>query len=138
VLFGLTRNTTSADLARAALEGVALMVTDLIETADQESGRPLAELRVDGGMARNARFLQVQADLLGRPVRRAANEEATALGAAFLAGLRAGMWGADELRRLSPAAARFDPQMPPAERDRSLRRWRRAIRAVIAFYQEND
>jgi glycerol kinase len=139
VLFGLTRNTTPADLARAALEGVAFMVTDLIETADHESGRPLRELRVDGGMARNARFLQVQADLLGRPVMRAANDEATALGAALLAGLKSGVWpGTDELRRLTPVAGRFEPALPPAERERRLRRWRRAIRAVIGFYQESD
>jgi glycerol kinase len=139
VLFGLTRNTSSADLARAALEGVAFMVADLIETADKETGRSLSELRVDGGMARNARFLQMQADVLGRPVVRAANDEATALGAAFLAGLRAGVWdNLDRFRDLSPTAGRFEPQLPGAERDRRLRRWRRAIRSVIEFYRDDD
>ena len=68
VLFGLTRNTSPADLARAVLEGVALQVVDLIAAADQDMGKPLDTLRVDGGMTRNAWFLQCQANLLGRPV----------------------------------------------------------------------
>ena len=102
VLFGLTRGTTPADLARATLEGVAFQVADLIDAAGKDAGAPLLSLRVDGGMARNAWFLQCQADVLGLPVLQAPQSESTALGAAFLAGLQAGVWpDLDSLRRLA-------------------------------------
>src|SRR5205814_610262 len=91
VLFGLTRATTAADLGRAALEGVAFQVADLIDAAAKDLGRPATALRVDGGMARNDWFLQCQADALGVPVLRAAQSESTALGAAFLAALGSGL-----------------------------------------------
>jgi glycerol kinase len=136
VLFGLTRGTTAAELARAALEGVALQVADLIDAANQDAGQPLHALRVDGGMARNAWFLQLQADILGLPVEQATESESTALGAAFLAGLRAGIWpDLDSLRRLPQGGKRFEPRMTAAERQRRLVEWRRAVQAVIAFYR---
>src|SRR5256885_14815081 len=75
VLFGLTRGTTAAELSRAALEGVAFQVADLVEAAGKDAGEPLHNLRVDGGMARNAWFLQFQADILGLPVLQAAQSE---------------------------------------------------------------
>ena len=110
MLFGLTRSTTAADLGRATLEGVAFQVADLIEAAVQDAGQPLRQLRVDGGMARNAWFLQAQADILGLPVLLASHSEATALGAAFLAGLQVGLWpGQDHLRTLAGADRRFEP-----------------------------
>src|SRR5207244_7366624 len=87
VLFGLTRGTTAADLSRATLEGVAFQVADLIDAAALDAGARLRGLRVDGGMARNAWFLQCQADVLGLPVEQSSTSEATALGAASLAGL---------------------------------------------------
>jgi glycerol kinase len=141
VLFGLTRATTAADLARAALEGVACQVADLIDTAAQDAGDSrvgrLQALRVDGGMSRNALFLQTQADLLGLPVLQATQSEATALGAAFLAGLGVGVWpDIDSLRRLVQQGRRFEPQMPEADRRRRLAEWRRAVQAVIAFYKD--
>ncbi len=135
VLFGLTRGTTAADLGRAALEGVAFQVADLVEAAGQDAGTPLTSLRVDGGMARNAWFLQRQADALGLPVLQAFHSESTALGAAYLAGLHVGLWpDLDSLRRLGQEAHRFEPQWSAEERDRRLAQWRRAVRAVIAFY----
>lgn len=135
VIFGLTRGTTGADLTRAALEGVALQVADLVEAASGDAGRPLTELRVDGGMARNAWFLQRQADILGIPVLQAAQSESTALGAALLAGLRIGLWpDLDSLRRLIRGARRFDPEMAQAERNQRRERWRRAVQAAISFY----
>src|SRR5206468_4810283 len=78
VLFGLTRGTTAADLGRAALEGVAYQVADLVEVAGLDAGAPLRSLRVDGGMARNAWFLQCQADVLALPVLQSPQSEATA------------------------------------------------------------
>jgi glycerol kinase len=135
VLFGLTRGTTAADLGRAALEGVAFQVADLVDAAGRDAGAPLASLRVDGGMARNAWFLQRQADVLGLPVLQAAQSESTALGAAYLAGLRGGVWpDLDGLRRLGRPAHRFDPQWSVDERGRRLAQWRKAVSAVVAFY----
>jgi glycerol kinase len=137
VLFGLTRGTTAADVSRATLEGVAFQVADLIDAAARDAGTGLHTLRVDGGMARNAWFLQCQADVLGLPVEQSATSEATALGAAYLAGLGAGVWPETAaLRKLARPAHTFTPVLDEAERQRRLGRWRRAVQAVIAFYRE--
>ncbi|HZV04363.1 MAG TPA: glycerol kinase GlpK [Gemmataceae bacterium] len=139
VLFGLTRGTSAADLGRAALEGVAYQVADLIHAAGRDAGERLRNLRVDGGMARNAWFLQCQADILGLPVLQAPISEATALGAAYLAGLQSGVWSSEEqLRGLGTEARRFEPRLPAVERERLLRRWHRAVQTVIAFYAEEE
>ncbi|MBY0523130.1 MAG: glycerol kinase GlpK [Gemmataceae bacterium] len=135
VVFGLTRGTTSADLARGVLEGVAFQVADLIEAANRDAAQPLRELRVDGGMARNAWFLQFQSDILGLPVLQAAQSESTALGAAFLAGLKVGVWpDLESLRRLGQETRRFDAEVSADERARRLTLWRKAVQAVIGFY----
>jgi glycerol kinase len=135
VLFGLTRGTTAAELGRAALEGVAFQVADLIDATARDTGQPLQALQVDGGMARNAWFLGRQADILGLPVLASSQTEATALGAAFLAGLHVGFWqDLDSLRRLAQIGQRFEPRWPPEERQRRLAEWRRAVQAVIGFY----
>ena len=135
VLFGLTRGTTAAELARAALDGVALQVADLIEAAGKDAGVPLRELRVDGGMARNAWFLQGQADLLGLPVIQSAESESTALGAALLAGLHVGLWpDLEALHRLPHKGQRFEPRLPAAERRQRLADWHRAVQTVVSFY----
>jgi glycerol kinase len=137
VLFGLTRGTTAADLGRATLEGVAFQIADLIEAAGRDAGETVRALRVDGGMARNAWFLQCQADFLGLPVLQARNLESTALGAAFLAGLRVGLWpDLDTLRRLPMDAGQFTPLLPEEARQRRLAEWRRAVRAVISYYTQ--
>src|SRR5262249_19086512 len=136
VLFGLTRGTTAADVSRATLEGVAFQVADLIDAAANDAGKRLHALRVDGGMARNAWFLQCQADVLGLPVEQAATSEATALGAAYLAGLGAGVWpGVEALRKLGGEAKVFQPGWPEELRRGRLEAWRRAVRAVIAYYR---
>lgn len=133
-IFGLTRGTSAADLARAALEGVANQVADLLDAAGRDLPAPLAELRVDGGMAANRWFLQAQADALGIPVRPAPTAEATALGAALLAGLRVGIWrDTEEIRRLLSQAESVSPDRPADERERRLARWRDAVRATVAF-----
>jgi glycerol kinase len=135
-ILGLTRQTGPAELARATLEGVAFQVADLLDAASFDAG-PVAELRADGGMARNGWFLQRQADVLGLPVVAAAQSEATAQGVAYLAGLRLGVWkNQDELRRLAATGRRFLPQWDDAERRRRRAHWHRAIAAVIAFAGE--
>jgi glycerol kinase len=134
-LVGITRGTTVADFARAALEGVALQVVDLVDTAQQDSPAGMRELRVDGGMARNDFFLQLQADLLGRPLVRSAQTEATALGAGLLAGLKAGIWpDLPSLRRLAQAEHRYEPQMPETQRRKRLDGWRKAVATTIRHY----
>jgi glycerol kinase len=135
VLFGLTRGTTAADVSRATLEGVAFQVADLIEAAGKDAGEPLRDLRVDGGMARNAWFLQCQADFLGLPVVQSPVSEATAQGAAFLAGLKAGVWpDLDSLRRLPNEGRTFTPRLGEEQRQRRLTQWHRAVKAVITYY----
>jgi glycerol kinase len=139
VLFGLTRGTSAADLGRAALEGVAYQVVDLIQAAARDAGESLGGLRVDGGMAQNAWFLQCQADILGLPVIRSAQSEATALGAAYLAGLGAGVWpDLETLRRLPSETQSFQPRLAEDERQRRLRRWHKAVTAVIGFYTSDE
>jgi glycerol kinase len=136
VLFGLTRGTGVAELARATLEGVAFQVADLVDCACQDSGQSLEALRVDGGMSRNAWFLQCQADILGLPVQQAQESESTALGAAFLAGLGIGLWpNVQTLRQLAQEPKRFEPKLPASERSRRLHRWRQAVQSVIDFYR---
>jgi glycerol kinase len=121
-LLGLTRGTTRAHLARAALEGIAHQVADLVAAMDADAGAPLSELRVDGGAARNDLLLQIQADLLGVPVVRPAVTEATALGAAYLAGLPAG--ARDDGGR---GERRFEPSLPGPERVAQRERWRQGL-----------
>jgi glycerol kinase len=138
MIFGLTRATTAADLGRAALEGVAFQVADLIDAAEKDSaGKSTGEhppLKVDGGMSANDWFLQFQADVLGRPVARAAQSESTALGAAFLAAVGCRLTDEKTLTSLVAAATRFEPKMPPTDRERKLAAWRKAVKAVVGFY----
>jgi glycerol kinase len=139
VIFGLTRATTAADFGRAALEGVAFQVADLIDAAVRDQGPPTAVggrvvLKVDGGMSANDWFLQFQADVLGRPVARAGQAESTALGAAFLAGVGAKLTDELKLGLIVSAATRFEPKMPAADREKKLAAWRKAVKTVIGFY----
>jgi glycerol kinase len=128
MIIGLTRGTTAAHLARAALESIAFQVADLLDAMAADSGIGLKELRVDGGAAANDTLLQIQADLLGAPVVRPAVTETTALGAAYLAGLATGVWAsADELTGQWRVDRRFEPAMPPAHVARLRQRWSAAV-----------
>jgi glycerol kinase len=134
-IFGLTRATTVADLARATLEGVAYQVADLIAAIAADAPAPIAELRVDGGMARSDPFLQFQADLLNVPLSRSTQAESTALGAGLLAGLGVGFWPdvRSAANRLRDGSQRFLPNGDPDSRSRKMARWRQAVRAVCDF-----
>ncbi len=128
LLIGLTRGTTRAHLARATLEAIAYQVYDVVQTMADEAGLPPAELRIDGGAAVNNFLAQFQSDITGVPVVRPTQTETTALGAAYLAGLGAGVWRSRaDLRALWQAERRFHPQMAPEQRARLLRDWRRAV-----------
>jgi len=127
-ILGITRGTTSAHIARAALEGIAYQVADLVSAMESDSGEKLKELRVDGGAAANNLLLQFQADILQTPVVRPTVLETTALGAAYLAGLATGYYQSiDDVRSHWQADRTFTPNMP-ADQARSLRdRWRLAV-----------
>jgi glycerol kinase len=127
-MFGVTRGTSRAHIVRATLESIALQSLDVVETMASAAGAPLAELRVDGGAAANDLLMQIQADVLGRPVVRPTLTETTALGAAYLAGLGAGVWpGIDALQQHWQVDRTFTPRMKDAEREAMIRRWRRAV-----------
>ncbi len=127
-IVGLTRGTTDAHIARAALEGIAFQVADILRAMEADAGMGLCELRVDGGAANNDLLMQFQADLLGIPVVRPANTETTGLGSAFLAGLAVGHYASvDEVRRLWTAGRTFEPVMSADERGARHARWRKAL-----------
>ena len=127
-LVGITRGTHRGHIARAALEGIAFQVADVLETMRDESGVAIDELRVDGGAAANDLLMQFQADILDVPVVRPQIIETTAFGAAFLAGLAVGFWdGVEEIERIWLADRTFEPKMSEAERERRKGRWRQAL-----------
>jgi glycerol kinase len=126
---GLTRGTTSGHIARAALEGIAFQVADVLEVMKQDSQINVSELRVDGGASANNLLLQFQADLLQVPVVRPKVVETTALGAAYLAGLAVTYWeNRDELKSAWQADRAFTPQKSADEIAHRRSRWREALR----------
>ena len=128
ILVGLTRGTRREHITRAAQESIAYQVADLVHAMEADTGLPLGQLKADGGASRDAFLMQFQADILDREVRRPAIRETTALGAAYLAGLAAGVWsGTGELRRLWRCDTAFSPAMPPEQRERLLEQWHRAV-----------
>ncbi len=127
-LVGITRGTTKAHVARAALESIAFQSAELLEAMQKDSDQNLSELRVDGGAAANDLLMQFQADLLGVPVVRPSVLETTALGAAYLAGLTVDLWKSrEELASHWKAERRFEPRMEAAEREERMARWREAV-----------
>jgi glycerol kinase len=127
-LLGLTRGTTKAHIARAALESIAYQSAELLEAMQKDAGQLLSELRVDGGAAANDLLMQFQADLLGVPVLRPKVLETTALGAAYLAGLTVNLWKSrDELGRHWQLDKRYEPRMPREEAQARIARWREAV-----------
>jgi glycerol kinase len=124
-IFGLTRATTAAHLARATIESIAYQVRDVADLMTREAGLALPRLAVDGGASANDLLCQWQADQLGIPVQRPSVIETTGLGAAFMAGLGTGVWGSfDELRQTWQLDAEF---LPGPTDERAHRRWRAAV-----------
>jgi glycerol kinase len=127
-IVGLTRGSTRAHVARAALESIAFQSADLIEAMQQDCSHALTELRVDGGAARNDLLMQFQADLLGVPVLRPVNTETTAFGAAAFAGLGVGLWQSPaELASLWRLDRRFEPRMARDAVAARRERWHQAV-----------
>ena len=136
-IVGLTRGSTVAHIARAALESIAFQSAALLSAMSRDAvghgGVPVSELRVDGGACVNDLLMQFQADLLGIPVVRPKVIETTALGAAYLAGLSSGVYqGLDELEAQWQVERRFHPTMPRERADELMQRWERAVRQTVA------
>jgi glycerol kinase len=132
-MFGITRGTTAAHIARAALESIAFQVADLLDAMSADSGVNVRELRADGGASANNMLMQIQADLLGVPVVRPAIVETTALGAAYLAGLAVGFWKSDELIGQWQVDRRFEPASSSEETNVRRQRWAEAVRRAKAW-----
>jgi len=127
-MVGLSRGTTKAHIARAALEAIAFQSTEVLLAMQRDARQPLLELRVDGGATANDLLMQFQADLLGVSVVRPKVTETTALGAAYLAGLAVGFWGStDEVSANWQVDRRFEPAMPRDAAATRLRQWERAV-----------
>ncbi|NVM76206.1 glycerol kinase [Duganella sp. SG902] len=133
-LFGLSRGSTRAHIARAALEAIAYQSAELMTAMQKDASTPLVEVRADGGAARNDLLMQFQADLLGVPVVRPKVTETTALGAAYLAGLAVGFWDSqEEIAAQWTCERRFDPVMSADRRCALLAQWSRAIARAKAW-----
>lgn len=127
-IVGMTRGTTAAHIARAAVEAIAYQSAELLAAMQRDAALAVHEMRADGGAARNDMLMQFQADLLGVPVIRPRVTETTALGAACLAGLAVGFWSSrEEIAAQWQAERRFEPQMPAARREELMARWARAV-----------
>jgi glycerol kinase len=125
---GLTRNSSAAHIARAALESIAYQTRELTDAMEADSGAKLEQLRVDGGAARNNFLMQFQADILDRPIVRPADVETTALGAAYLAGIATGFWsGREEVESFWRAERTFEPSMNATTRASLFDGWKAAV-----------
>jgi glycerol kinase len=138
-MVGMTRGTSRAHIARAALEGIALQATDVLEAMQADSGLPLAQLRVDGGAAANNMLMQIQSDVLGIEVVRPKNAEATVMGAAYLAGLAVGYWPDKEtIARQWQVDRVFKPAMEKAARDKVRATWKKALTRARDWTREEE
>ncbi|SOC86775.1 glycerol kinase [Curtobacterium sp. 314Chir4.1] len=137
-IVGLTRYVNKGHIARAALEATALQTREVLDAVNADSGVDLTELKVDGGMTANNELMQFQADILNVPVVRPVVAETTALGAAYAAGLAVGFWAnLDELRANWQEDKRWEPQLDAAERDRTLRLWKKAVTKTFDWVDED-
>jgi len=132
LLTGLRRNTMPAHVARAAIEAIAFQIRDVFEAMQSEAGAPLSQLLADGGAASNNLLMQFQADILGTPVLRSRVGDVSALGAAYLAGLTAGLWSSlEEIAALPRPHDRFEPQMDSNRRAVLCDGWRQAVARTV-------
>jgi glycerol kinase len=134
-IVGLTRCTTREHFARAALEAIAYQTVDAVRAQEAAAGESLSELRADGGAVANGWLMQFQADVLGVPVSVPEIAETTALGAAYLAGIATGIWGAGEVAERWREAARYEPAMSADQRESLLADWSRALDRARSWAQ---
>jgi len=133
-LLGLTRGTSQEQIVRAALESIAYQTCDLVDAMEADAGSSIESIRVDGGASVNGFLMQFQADVLGMPLVRPRSAETTALGAAFAAGLAAGVWkDRRELSRIWRADTIFEPRMDTTARAALMDGWKSAVAAARQF-----
>jgi len=138
-IVGITRGTTKAHLARAALESMCYQTLDVVRAMERDSGIELKELRADGGAVANSFLMQFQSDILGVPVEVPEITETTALGSAYLAGLATGFWESrEELDARWRLSRRYEPSMQEGERERLHRRWLRAVERSRGWDREEE
>lgn len=130
-LFGMSRGTTDAHIARAALESIAMQTMDVLKAMEADAKIRVRELRVDGGAAINELLMKFQADVLQTNILRPKITETTAMGAAFLAGLAVGFWESEkEIQSLWAIDKKYKPNVDWAERDTKIKAWQRAVKAT--------
>lgn len=133
-IFGLTRGSTDAHIAKAVLDSIAYQTFDVLQAMEADTGISIAELRVDGGATVNDHLMQFQSDILGTKVVRPRITETTALGAAYLAGLAVGYWkDVDDIQQQWQVSKTFSPKMNESVRRDLLNGWKRAVKAAIAW-----
>lgn len=138
-ILGLTRGTTKAHIARAALEGIAYQVYDLVSLMQEEASCPITALKVDGGASVSRFMMQFQADILNCDVDRALERETTSQGVSYLAGLFCGYWkDVEELRNLRHCDTLFRPKMGDAERRKLLGNWKRAVSRAASWEEKES
>jgi len=136
-ILGLSRGTTAAHIARATLEGIALQVADVLTAMERDYSKKIATLRVDGGACASDLLMQLQADFLGVSVERPQNIETTALGAAMLAGLGAGVWpDVASLTEIRAVDRTFAPTIPEKERRARFKIWKKAVKRAQHWEQQ--
>lgn len=135
-IFGLTRDTGKNHIIKAALESIAYQTRDVKTAMEQDSGIKISSLKVDGGATANAYLMQFQADILGIEVDRPAITESTALGAAYLAGLNAGIWSLDEIKKVRRTERNFVPQISAEKREKLYSNWQKAVRRTFNWEKE--
>jgi glycerol kinase len=139
IITGITRGTIAAHIARAALEGIAFQVSDLLDVMKLDSGIAMNELRVDGGACANNLLMQFQADILQVPVVRPKVIETTALGAAYLAGLATGFWKSrDEVQCAWKADRTFEPRLGADEAAHRRSRWAEALKRACDWEEHSN
>ena len=137
-IVGMTRYNTKAHIARAALEATAFQTREVLDAMEADSGVKLEQLRVDGGMTANDLLMQFQADILDTEVVLPVVAETTALGAAYAAGIAVGFWsGEEDVVANWAEAKRWKPEMEPAERERQLRQWKKAISKTLDWVDDD-
>lgn len=135
-IFGLTRDTTAAEITRATIDSLAYQTKDILQAMESDSGISLDRLNVDGGATANNYLMQFQADILGVPVVRPKVTETTAMGAAYLAGLHTGYWSKEEIARVRQIDRQFDPQMEAAQRESMYRGWKKAVKRTLGWMKD--
>jgi glycerol kinase len=137
-ILGLTRGSGRNHIIRACLEAIAYQTEDVLDAMQKDMGKEISSLKVDGGASANNLLMQMQSDLSNMRVVRSENTEATALGAAFLAGLAVGFFESrDQLRSLIAAGKEFTPEINEKAREAALDGWHRAVAACRAFAKED-